>query len=149
MWAYGVCNVIREFIWTAATLLCVQLWTGFFDTYCIYVHTYVCMQLDTYVHACIRVHLHLHSVIIIISPRNSALSLFTSLQNKTHPHFSIGQDVFAQFAIRHVFSEQTKNISNTLMHDDVCACTYVHVYMYRRAIYIRTCTRGSTPSSQI
>ena len=37
----GVCNVIREFIWTAATLLCAQIWTGFFDAYCTY--TCTCM----------------------------------------------------------------------------------------------------------
>ena len=30
----GVRNVIREFIWTAATLLCAQIRTGFFDAYC-------------------------------------------------------------------------------------------------------------------
>ena len=30
----GVRNVIREFIWTAATLLCAHIRTGFFDAYC-------------------------------------------------------------------------------------------------------------------
>ena len=30
----GIRNVIREFIWTAATLLCMQIQTGFFDAYC-------------------------------------------------------------------------------------------------------------------
>ena len=37
----GVRNVICEFIWTAATLLCVQVRTGLFDAYC----TYVCMYM--------------------------------------------------------------------------------------------------------
>ena len=31
----GVRNVIREFIWTAATVLCAHIRTGFFDAYCI------------------------------------------------------------------------------------------------------------------
>ena len=30
----GVRNVIREFIWTAATVLFAQVWTGFLDAYC-------------------------------------------------------------------------------------------------------------------
>ena len=40
----GVCNVIRKL--HAATLLCAQLWTGFFEAYCIFG---VCMYLYMYV----------------------------------------------------------------------------------------------------
>ena len=36
----GVRNVIREFIWTAATLLCAQIRTGFFDVYCTYIRKF-------------------------------------------------------------------------------------------------------------
>ena len=35
----GVRNVIREFIWTAATLLCAHIRTGFFDAYCTCTYT--------------------------------------------------------------------------------------------------------------
>ena len=33
-------NVIREFIWAAATLLCAHIRTGFFDAYCTYVNSH-------------------------------------------------------------------------------------------------------------
>ena len=36
----GVRNVIREFIWAAATLLCAHIRTGFFDAYCTYVNSH-------------------------------------------------------------------------------------------------------------
>ena len=43
----GVCNVIREFIWTAATLLCAQVRKGFyFGAYCMYVCMYVVHVLE-------------------------------------------------------------------------------------------------------
>ena len=39
----GVRNVIREFIWNAATVLFAQVWTGFFDAYCMYRQLCICM----------------------------------------------------------------------------------------------------------
>ena len=34
----GVRNVIRKFIWTAATVLFAQVRTGYFDAYCMFIH---------------------------------------------------------------------------------------------------------------
>ena len=48
----GVRNVIREFIWTATTLLCAQLRTCFFDAHCryiLYVHTCTCTYVPFHV----------------------------------------------------------------------------------------------------
>ena len=66
----GVRNVIREFIWTAATLLFAQVRTGYFDAYCMYACVYVCMYvysrihkyiIHTYMCMCVRTYVRLYS----------------------------------------------------------------------------------------
>ena len=44
----GVRNVIREFIWTAAALLCTQIRTGFFTSTVCHIHTCVCACMHTH-----------------------------------------------------------------------------------------------------
>ena len=59
----GVRNVIREFIWTAATLLCAHIRTGFFDAYCMYVHyMYVCTcgMYARYVHTLYQAFMYMY-----------------------------------------------------------------------------------------
>ena len=61
----GVRNVIREFIWTAATLLYAQIRTGFYDlylscTHCIHLHNEV-QCIHTHTHMYIHIHIHTHT----------------------------------------------------------------------------------------
>ena len=56
----GVRNVIREFIWTAATLLCAQIRTGFFDAYCTCMYVYMqCPYKYMHARTCTYIHSNL------------------------------------------------------------------------------------------
>ena len=59
----GICNVIREFIWTAAALLCAQIRTGFYmyDFYRVDYYLLSSLNISMHTHNSYVAHTHTHT----------------------------------------------------------------------------------------
>ena len=54
-------GVRNEFIWTAATVLFAQVWTGYFDAYCTHINTRTYKNIYTYTYTHTHMHIHTHT----------------------------------------------------------------------------------------